>query len=63
MKTVTVNHSGKRAFNFMVENGFITYDWIDYVDQDGSEVLSDVKAKEIVKIDNSIKGQKTIFYN
>jgi hypothetical protein len=47
----------------MVENGFITYDWIDYVDRDGSEVLRDVKAKEIVKIDTSIKGQKTIFYN
>lgn len=63
MKTVTVNHSGKRASNFMVENGFITYDWIDYVDRDGSEVLRDVKAKEIVKIDTSIKGQKTIFFN
>lgn len=63
MKSVTINHSGKRAFNFKVENGMITYDWINYVDLDGTDVFNNVKVKEIIKIDSSIKGQKTIFYN
>lgn len=63
MKTITINHVGKRAFNFVVENGKIAYDWINYVDQDGRDIFDGVKAKEIVKIDSSIKGQKTIFYN
>lgn len=63
MNTITINHYGKRAFNFSVNNGRIKYDWINYVDEDGSDSTINIGAKEIISIDSSIKGKKTIFFN
>lgn len=64
MNSITINHLGKRAFDFRVDNGKIYYQWLDYSDQDGFErvpvdgEIKEIKSTEVVK-----KGFTKVFYD
>lgn len=62
MKTAIINHLGKRAFDFRVQNGTITYQWIDYTDFESWD-NSDIKTNNVVKTERVSKGVTKVFYN
>ncbi|WP_099368093.1 hypothetical protein [Sphingobacterium sp. 1.A.4] len=62
MKTAIINHHGKRPFDFRIVDGVITYQWINYIDNEGME-NSEIKAKEILKIEKLRNFQTKVFYN
>lgn len=64
MKSVTIDHMGKRPFNYDVtKNGDIQIEWINYIDQDGYDYALVKDASEIVKVESISKFKTVIFYN
>lgn len=63
MKSVTINHLGKRPYDFVADGGNVVYYWTNYVGHDSwDRVEVGENVNKIVKTERVSKHETVVFY-